>query len=323
MHSVVLVSLRSLVTTPSDSIAQPLGIMEGTNRFVLLDGSRDEIARISELIDGVMVCHSDTSELYLKDLCLDDENDEGLGVALRSMFRNRTKEWEEISTDNCKGSVADLLSFILEVSTAAVLLLLLDSVVIDKKVSSMLQRSLSRPDQALNKLQICDSELTYIFAAPILRALVESTSTVETLVFSHCSFDQSAVVGLANSLQKCRSIKSLDLSSCELSDKNIALLMRPLKGGHPNPTLEHLDIRKNECATEAILAIEELLQATNVLKTMKVTLPHDAEIPLLNITRKRRRVSKNRTLQLQFTRRDPLNDKGVEFSCSVSYQLKV
>ena len=190
---------------------------------------------------------------------------------------------------------------------------------INEQISTVLQRALVKANQKLRKLQICGSDMTYIYVELFLNGL-EHNRTIEHLGLSGCSFDQSAVVGLANALQMCHGIKSLDLSSCGFSDKNMATLLRALRG---HPTLQHLDIRNNECSHGTFVELSEFLESTNVLQTLDVTIPHDAEIPSLGVTKKRRSVSKHRKLRVLYTRRNPLNDNGVEFSCSVSCQLKV
>ena len=167
---------------------------------------------------------------------------------------------------------------------------------VEHETALAVQRGLKVNKAQVNKLIFCGSKFPANSMASILQGLKDN-ETVESDRFNNSRF----LIGAANELTKtigfCHRIKKLELFHCGLSDDDAARLVTSLEH---HPSLKHLDLGHNNCASKTLEAIgNNLLVHTPALHTLNLALQHTRlERLYLDIAQMTSGLAQNKTLKV-------------------------
>ena len=158
-------------------------------------------------------------------------------------------------------------------------------------------------NQRLSKLHFSHFSLTSMQAAALGRGLATSTCVVEQLIFSKMAFCDGAITELAKGLSQNKSLHTLAVTSCKLSDSKVACLVMGIKD---HPTLKVLRLFGNKCRRLGASALADLLSSSSSrLEVLELHHQRDPRPPRLSL-----RLRLLQQFQLQQQERDRQQPNG-------------
>jgi Ran GTPase-activating protein (RanGAP) involved in mRNA processing and transport len=190
---------------------------------------------------------------------------------LLECMSSSSKKWNQLDLLQCDGPKLDnLVKFALRKLECLALRRLNEGTVED--VFTVLSTVGLRD---LQTLRLHVSRFNESLATLLAKALVnDSGCSLKELFLQNSRFDDmAAILSLAHGLQSNLSIISIDISSCQLRDSHVKILLSSLP-----PTLKKLDMQDNYCRSDGMAALVALLlKPSRNIQSVNLTNQHPGE----------------------------------------------